>query len=221
LASIPDHTTYAGVVLDWGIVYNQFGQGIYRLKVETIMKELQGCLVSEKFRLLAWDCLRAHGTVKFEAWVTGKIGDKYTQGKIFDLCGFYWYDSVRLRGLFGYETTPEYLEIKHEYQNGLQERIKDEALQRYEYRSGYYQKYLHDRFKIYGMMSDKLLVSDYNNNNSDYQIKRKPITKGGAYEPEYLDKQRRRLSKVTVIFEEGQQSVIKSICCDLKEGAIG
>lgn len=223
LNTIAGHPTYAGVAIDWGLVFNTYGPGCYRLKVLSEVPGagamLESCLVSEVFRVLRWNCDRAHGFTKFESWITGRIGDINKQGRVFDVCGIEWYDSIRMRGFFGFAETAEYLEVMHEYPNGRQKRIRDEAIQEYVWKSGFFPKWLHDRFKIYGLMADTLWVSDYNNNNSDYEVRQKPIVKVGAYKPAYLDEQLRRLSYVEMRFREGTQGVIKSLCCDVVEGA--
>jgi len=182
-----------------------------------------GCLVSPPFDLKAWDCMRAHGTVKFETWLSGLIGDPYTDYKLHDLCGMYWYDSIRTYGFIGYQKTPEYKTKNLEWGSpfhGKIEKISDEQIQRWEYLSKYLPEWLHSRFATFAMMSDKLFGSDYNINNSDYTIKRKNIVYDSGYEPDYIDKeafwQRRHKSKVQVFFKRGVQSVIKSICCSIK-----
>jgi hypothetical protein len=64
------------------------------------------------------------------------------------------------------------------------------------------------------------MVSDYNINNSDYNIKRKSVVKDGAYEPQYKDKMWRRLATVEVDFKEGIQTVIKTNCCEDRKGGV-
>jgi len=64
--------------------------------------------------------------------------------------------------------------------------------------------------------------SDYNINNSDYNIKRKSLIRASSFEPVYFDDKWRRMAKVEVDFKRGVQSVIKSICCEPKmQGAAG
>lgn len=226
LGTIASHKTYAGYAINWGKVVSLQGVGCYRIKMLAYPKKgtlqapavAKGCLVSPGFELLEWDCSRAHGTVKFEAWMIGKIGSVTTDYKVFDLCGINWYDSIRLKGFFG-EQKFKYDSTVLEYQTGMEKIVRDEAIKSFKYYSNYFPKYLHDRFGVYGMMADTLLVSDYNDNNSDYFLLRKQILKAGAYEPVYLDENGIRRSKVTVDFEAGIQSIIKSICCETVQGS--
>lgn len=211
------HPKYLGIQINWGYVLTNNGSGKYRLKVtspavvDTKPKPYPYCLVSEPFELFPWNCDRAHGTAKFEANQSGKIGSIDTDGVVFDICNIRLYDSIRQKGFFGYEKTG-YDETMLEYQNGLMDRVRDEAIQRFDWVSEPMPKYIHDRFKSYGMMPDSLWVSDYNKNNADYNIKRKAIVKSAGYEPEYPKGS--RLSWVKTEFKEGIQGVIKSSACE-------
>jgi hypothetical protein len=217
---------YTGYGINWAKVLALHGKGCYRYKITSQLSggagevpKLVSCQISESFILQAFNCDLAHQTVKFETNITGKIGDIDTDGRIFNLCGITWYDSIRFFGFFGYETTPEYLTILQEFQTGLIKNVRDEAIQRFKLITKMLPKYIHDRFKSYGLLNEPLMVSDYNINNSDYNIKRKSVVKDGAYEPQYKDKQWRRLATVEVDFKEGIQAVIKSNCCEAnKEG---
>lgn len=181
---------------------------------------ISSCFVSPPFDLKKWDCFRATGTVKFETWLTGTIGDPYKDYLKHNICGIQWYDSLRTYGFFGYQKSPEYKTENLEWgspQQGKIEHVRDEQIQRWEYLSDYLPEYLHTRFSTFAMMCDKTFASDYNLNNSDYTLKRKNVIKDSGYEPEYIDKeahfQKRNKQKVQVFFKRGVQSVEKSICC--------
>lgn len=238
LGSIPSHPSYDGYAVNWGQVLNNYGPGFYRVKanvltvsvkitfsasgapIPEIQTEVVECATSEPFILRAWNCDLAHGTVKFECWNTGSIGSIDEYYKLFDLCDIHWYDSIRMKGFFGFEKT-KYDEVILEYQTGQLDLVRDKALQAFKWDSNYLPKWVHDRFKTYGLMSDTLVVSDYNFNNSDYFIKRKGVKKSGGYDPIYLDTKnfdalnrvRQRTSKVSVEFREDVESVIKNVCC--------
>lgn len=178
---------------------------------------IEGCLVSDPFFLREWDCERAKGTVKFEAWLKGVVGDKRKDLVVYDLCDMFWYDSKRYEGFFGYYKVTEYLKTMLEWgqpQAGQQIRVKDEAIQQFEYKSKLLPFEYQERFSVYGMMSDELFVSDYNLYNSDWDIKRMPVVYESNFEPEYFDARSTiRRSKVDIEFRRGFQNVIKSICC--------
>ena len=210
--------TYTMVELDWGKVLDAFGEGVFRVKaLATNLSYSSPCIISEAFCLREYSCKLADKTVKFEALMTGKIGDINTDGKVFDLCGFTLYDSIRIPAFFGYETT-EYDETLLEYGTGLIERVRDEAIQKFQFktRARGLPKPTLDRLKIYAFMCDNLKVSDYNYNNSDYNIRRKNVIKAGGFAPNY--KTTNRMASVTVDFKEGIEQVIKSKCCTIRPG---
>lgn len=224
------HPKYFGMRVNWGSVLTLQGTGVYRIMVlsPTVLpggtpidpnpflnrpNPYPYCMASEPFNLNPFNCDRAHGTAKFEANQSGRIGSIDIAGYVFDLCNISLYDSIRQIGFFGNEKTG-YDEIMLEHQNGLMDRVRDEALQRFDWGSKPMPKYIHDRFKSYGMMADSLWVSDYNKNNADYNIKKKMIVKSAGYEPEYPKGS--RLSWVKTEFKEGIQSVIKSSSCEIK-----
>lgn len=212
----PTHPKQQGYQINWGYVLTTSGPGKYRIRVETPPvidtrpQPFPYCQVSEPFDMHAWNCERANGTVKFESYNSGRIGSITNDGLVYDLCGMTLYDSLRHRGFFGHEKT-SYDEIMLEFQTGKMERVRDEAIQKFTYSSRPMPKYVHDRFKVYGMMADYTYVSDYNWNNSDYEIRRKSIVKSAGYEPTYY--KGNRLMTVKTEFKEGIQGVIKSSSC--------
>lgn len=209
---IAGHTSYNGCQINWGNVITLHGSGYYRIKCDIIYPSGDtNCALSEMYILRPYSCDLADRTVKFEANNTGKHGSIDIDGYVFDLCNWTHYDSVRVPGFFGHETT-QYDEILLEYQSGIIERVRDEAVQKFKFYSGMMPKYLHDRLKAYGFMANKTLVSDYNKNNSDYNIQQKSVVKAGGYEPKY--NVGTRLANVVVDFKEGIEGVIKSTSCD-------
>lgn len=208
--------TYRGYIVNWGKVLNVHGAGIYRVQFSCSFAGVEYCLNSPSFNLRAFDCKLADQTVKFDAKLTGQIGAHFPQGYVTSLCGFDFVDSVRLPGFFGKELVSEYLEVYNEFQNGTQQQVRNEAIQTFQFFSKLYPKEYHDRLKVYGMMADVLRVSDYNYSNSDWNISQLRVKPNGNYAPEYYNKNRVRLSKVTVDFKAGVQNIIKSLCCKIK-----
>ncbi len=214
--SIPTNPNYTGIILNWGAVLALHGAGFYVVVLSTASSIPDNnnrqpfCKWSEPFKLLPFTCNLAHRTVKFESTNSGKLGSITEDGVVYDLCGFSYYDSIRVPGFFGEEKT-SYNTTELEYQNGLIDLVSDEALQTFTFRSRLLPKWLHDRMKAYMGMADKTLVSDYNRNNADYNIKRKYIRVNGPWEPKWNGQN--LLSSVEVQFKEGIESVYKSISC--------
>lgn len=238
LGDIIGFPAYTMFQVNWGKVLNAFGPGFYRIKADlytrkvvvvivsgipiaTLQTEEISCMTSEIFKLDQFSCEKADGTIKFETAITGSIGSIDQYETVFNLCGIKIYDSIRLRGFFGYETTPKYIETLLEHQSGQIDEINNKLLNKFVGKIYRAPKWVHDRLKSYGFMADNILVSDYNINNSDYFIKQKGIRLQGAYEPTYFDNKNfqpdkrhlQRTSDCKADFREDVESVIKSLCC--------
>lgn len=200
---------YIGFRINWSSVYNVFGEGKYRIQFATFVLKQDKLYNSEPFCLNTYSCEAVNKTVLFTNYLQGRIGSCDNEAKLFNMYDSDWTDSIRFKGIFGYETT-EYERINIEYETGAIVKVRDEAVQKFQLKTGRLPKWLHDRFKTYGLMADRLYVTDYNKNNSDYNISMKRIVADGGYAPEYKIKS--RLARVTVDFKEGIQNVIKSLC---------
>lgn len=195
------------------------GSGAFWTKTSTTTinytSTLTGCLISEPFKLLPFDCNAANYTVKFETNLTGIIGDKRIDYLLYDLTGFTLYDSIRLYGFFGDEKAT-YKEVNLQWgrpQLGLIQKVRDEMISQFEFRCERpMPKYIHDRLKAYGVMADQLWVSDYNTFNADYEIKQMLVVKNGEYTPTYFEDKGSRYLIAKMNFNKGVQSSIKTDC---------
>lgn len=149
--------------------------------------------------------------------VTYSAGGQYYPGP----CGpVNWYDSIRVNGFFGREEK-EYERNNIKYHTGIVNKIRDEAIRKFKWRSFGNTAdnpgrglpfWFHDRFSVYGLMADDLLVSDYNYNNSDYNLKRYCVQADTGYSPEY--KGNSRYSNVELDFKSKKQTLARNRCCD-------
>lgn len=213
LGSISNHKTYTSIWVNWGKVLKARGAGRYRVKFNTSFNGVTTCQVSDDFVLKQFDCTLADSTVKWEIVLPNLIGSHNIQGKLFDLCDLKAPDSVRMFGFFGKEKKYEYLKVYQEYQNGTVNQIRNEALQEWEFTSKLWPKEYLDRLSVYMMMAKTRKVSDYNINNSDYNIKQLLVVPEGSWEPEYHEKDHNRKQNLPAKFRSGQQSIIASDCC--------
>lgn len=202
---------YRGYNIEWRRVLAAFGEGCYRIYISYGVYGREGCMTSEPFNLKIYSCARAHSTVRMDAAIySGSMADIDRDSKRHYLCGINWYDSIRFPAFFGYEESDEE-KRQIELADGRILKTRDELIQKFKLITSPLPKWFHDRFKAYGTMSDILRVTDYNWNNSDYNIKRKIIVREGGYSPKY--KIGSRLSTVEVVFKEGYQNVSRSLCC--------
>jgi hypothetical protein len=213
------HNEYCGYIIDWRKVLLNLGEGIYRFTITVANAKRPLCGQSEPFCLQAYDCNVVLNTVKFEAKLFGgTIGDCNNPARLVDLCNVTYRDNIRFEGFFGFEKA-EYDRKTVEYNNGIIYRVRDEEVKKFDLQTGRLPKWLHDRFKAYGLMADNLLVSDYNENNPDYNIKRTGVVCDSGYDPVYV--QNSRFQRVKVSFKEDQQNLIRRRCCNGKDGAHG
>lgn len=214
---------YGGYQLNWNLVLQNLGEGTYRFKVEGIAKDKSTyCLNSPPFCLKQFDCNLVDGTVKFETSNSGgNVGSVTTQGQSWSLCcqdpttknftPLSFYDSIRFWGFFGYETA-ELQREQIKYATGEIKKTRDEAIKNFTFKSSQLPLWLHQRLYAYGLMSDQLFVSDYNINNSDYNLKHFWVVADSGYAPKYYGYT--RYTKVLdVKFKEGQQFVFRDRCC--------
>lgn len=218
------HLNWKGYDIDWNLVLAAFGEGLYRFKAAYIAFNNSSAFVSEPFCLKEWSCEGTDVTVRWETTIIGgRIGSITDDQKVFEFCCFSsspgglstsfdtWRDQIRVYAFFGRETT-EYEREQVEYANGEIVQVRNEAIQKFEYESALQPKWVHDRLKAYGCMADELYVTDYNWNNSDYEIDKRRVVCDGGYAPEYNINT--RYSNVKVVFKEGFQNVIRERCCD-------
>lgn len=230
--SICSNLNWQGFTIQWWKIL-AYDPGIFRFRVETKnfgITKYNTCFQSPPFCLSIFDCYAADRTTKFEtAYSGGKLGsiDKSNcGGKSWDFCCFTpsfvpsvpsaitpitWGDSVRVEGFFGYEDT-DYERKSIKYQTGQVNKIRDEAILKFKWKSGSLPFWFHERFKAYGLFADQLLVSDYNLNNSDYNLKKYCVQADGSYNPEYFG--RTRYTKVKTDFKAATQYIIRTRCCD-------
>lgn len=121
-----------------------------------------------------------------------------------------WRDSIRVGGEFGYEDT-EYERKSIKYQTGVVNKLRDELLLKHTWKSSSLPFWFHERFKSYGLVADTLLVSDYNLNNSDYNIKQYSVQGDSSYSPDY--KNYRRETPVRCEFRPATQNIKRQRCC--------
>lgn len=122
-----------------------------------------------------------------------------------------WQDSIRIGGEFGYEDT-EHEKLSIKYQTGVVNKVRDEAILRFTWKSSSLPFWFHERFKAYGLIgADKTLVGDYNLNNADYNIKQYSVQLDSGYKPDY--KGYRRETVVSCEFKPAVQNLKRSRCC--------
>lgn len=214
---------YQGYKIDWRLVYIAFGAGLFRFCVRPTSEKY--CYTSPPFCLRLFDCQEVNGTVKFETeYSGGTFGSVTKQGDLFKLCctnynsltkeftnAIEWTDSIRFAGFFGregYEHQRDFIK----YATGEIDNIRNELIKSFDLRTDKLPLWLHQRFAAYGLMADRLFVSDYNDNNANYHYKRFWVVGDSGYTMDH--KNYSRYPKVTPVkFKEGRQLIFRDRCC--------
>lgn len=136
---------------------------------------------SPPFCLKNFSCTLTDGTVKFETVdIGGNIGSVTTQGLSWSSCctnkttgvitPLTINDSIRYFGEFGYETATLQRDFI-KYAPGVINKVRDESIKNFTLKTSQLPLWLHQRFYAYALMADQLYVSDYNQNNANYNLK--------------------------------------------------
>ncbi len=228
VGSLCSSLQWKGYSISWAKVLNVLGIGTYRLKyiIQPPGYITSSCFASPPFCLLEFDCYKADRTSRFDSTILGGlIGNvnKKNAGSTWTFCcpdtsgreikqdnPVQWLDSIRVEGMFGFEDTDsERKSLK--YTTGQVKKIRDENILKFKWKAGSLPFWFHARFKSYGLQSDELLVSDYNINNPDYDIKLFSVQWDSSYNPDY--KNYSRYQKVTCEFKAAIQNLKRTRCC--------
>jgi hypothetical protein len=198
---------YIGYLLDWRLVLLAHGTGFYRL--ETVETNIFGDYTqhSDEYCLLEYTPYRADGTVKIETTTSNLRGDINDPTDIVAF-GSGWYQSTRLCGMFGFDTS-DYVEERTEYYNGQQKWVKDEQTVKYVLKLRPIPAELHNFVKTDILQADEIIVTDYNKNNPNRHIQQY-VNRNGNYEPAW--KPKTKLAGVEVNFKSAFNNLRKKQC---------
>jgi len=189
------------------LVLSTHGTGFYRLKTDETNLFGNFEQLSAEYCLLAYTSYRANGTVKLETTTTNLMGSIADPTDVVSY-GAGWYTSLRLCGMFGFDTS-EYTEERTEYRNGQQKWVKDEQTVKYILKLKPVNGELHNFIKTDILQADEILITDYNANNPNKHISVN-VNRNGSYEPQWQPKT--LLAKVDVNFKSAFNNLRKKLC---------
>lgn len=228
VGSLCANLLWKGFEINWAKVLQAFGAGSYRFRLQRqLFSRTAQCFQSPPFCLEEWDCQKAYRTTKFTTYynggIIGNISKTNCGGKSWSFCckiqvdgipksstPINWNDSIRIEGMLDHEEK-QYERKTIKYTTGVVNRIRDEAVRKFRWRSGNLPFWFHDRFSVYGLMADRLTGSDYNLNNPDLTLKNFCIRPDSEYAPKY--KGSSRYSKVDLVFKAEVEYLIRNRCC--------
>ncbi len=160
-----DQADYKIFIIDWDLVYNAFGVGVFKIDADYVISAGSTFTASsQEFKLLQYNDYRADGTVRFEWTQNGRI-----RNSEFDYTGLNITQYLRLDGKFGgWEPALEKDEII--YSNYERKQVQDEVVNSYNFESTLVDSYISKLLVNDMMLADSINVTDFNlyNHRKDY-----------------------------------------------------
>lgn len=143
-----------GYRIDWVLVYNAFGGGVYRIRIKQTDFGNTVEVDTNKFNLRVFDTTVSAGTVKLETIQKGS----FLSGEDFD--GMSWLNMKRIRGTFG-NNKPQY-EINR-LQNSLREDfdVQMNSFDQYTLKTELLPSSIGDQLTNLDVFTDEILISNY------------------------------------------------------------
>jgi len=201
--------TFTGYQLNWKDVLTVLGEGDYRVKcIATFSVGGVSNFYSYSYCLKQYTPNRADKTVRLEWYMNGKFGN-VDDKRPNDWGDLNWYNSYRLEGFFGFPSAT-YEDEYVQYQNGQRLYVVNEQEPEYTLLLKKLPQYIHDNIRMEVLQSDRLLISDYNSNNSAQYVQ-KEVQRTSAYEPQW-HKMQSMFASVEVKFRQSYNNLKKLRC---------
>ncbi len=174
----------------WANVLDLIGEGSYKVTCTytiPIGSPSSVDIDSYEFCLKTYDPLLVDGTVRLEYWLSGTIGDKNDDTKFVDFGSLNIYNSLRVKGFFGYPKA-SYKSTEIEYTTGQRVFVEDEQTPLYQCELWSLPFFIHEIVRTDFMMADTLAITDYNSKNNAFYIQ-KFVRKESGYEPKWYELQ--------------------------------
>lgn len=170
---------FIGYRIDWYLVLDLQGEGIYQLKLEVTDAMLGNVtLWSDEYQLCEYRADRAEQTIRIDWWQNGTIGSMANQADTMNYSDLNWHNQIRLGGFFGYPKVSEGTKEFVRYWNGYQEWVKDEFEVTYRLKTKRIPANIQRLIRTDIMMSDRCTITDYNSKNAetyiDFEIRFEP-----------------------------------------------
>lgn len=201
---------YTGYQLNWRTIFLAHGSGLFYVKAEVTL--LTGTINDYSFDycLSQFTTARADGTVRLEFWHNGIIGDWKIDTDKRSFKGLNWYNSIRLPNAMIYNSRGEYDAEEIQYTNGMKQDAKMEQTPLYDLIIEPLPELLHQYMRKEVLMSDRIVLSDYNNRSPLKPFIDKELKYRGNYEPNWQGIAER--STVLIQFEQRYNQLKKLYC---------
>jgi hypothetical protein len=192
-----------GYLVDWQKVLTEEGEGNYRLKSTGVQVAGPDVLnYSFEFCLHVFTPYRADKSIRFEWYKNGNQGSLSDDERRVDYGHNNWYNSIRLRGYFGDDTSEQETSFV-KYHNGNEVWTGREQFENYTLKLNGLPVGVHRFIKFDALPSDNVYITDYNLNNATPHIMRKVIW-DSSYEPKWT--RGTMLAMVDITLRQGTQN---------------
>lgn len=178
-----DNNKYIGYKLNWYLIYGLHQSGTFRVKTNETSVFGSTNSYSSEYCLTIYNSNFADGTVKIETYTNGIRGDITDPYGYFDFQNTNWYNSIRINGMFGFDTS-DYEREFVEYDNGQLLWTKDVQTVKYKLKVKPIDAVMHNFLKTDVLQSDEIFITDYNKNNANRHVQT-PVIVDGGYEPKW------------------------------------
>ncbi len=172
----------------WAAIRTTYGTGSYKFTCAyTVPIYGNQSVDSHEFCLRTYQSYYADGTVRLEYWLSGITGDTTDDTKIKDFGSLSIYNSLRLRGYFGYPKAG-YTSDQMQLNSGKFLYVEDEQKPIYKMELLLIPAWIHEILRTDFMQADTLAITDYNAKNNLAFIQ-KYVRKESGYEPKWYELQ--------------------------------
>lgn len=171
---------YIAYKIEWGNVLALLGEGIYKIictKNPIVGNPFDIDWLIPNYGLLTYTAANAEGTVLIETITTEFQVDLLNPAKWFYYGQSGFRNSIRLRGIFGYNNYTETREFD-EYRNGERKWISDEQKENYELHLKAFPGWLHKILSNWILQADTKFITDYNRYNAYEHLQTQVISDG-------------------------------------------
>lgn len=199
---------YIGIhKLSWLSVYNDFGAGMYKVRVNVNSGEY--IEDSFQYNLQLYTPAKADNSVRFTFNHNGIIGDLFNPKSLRSFEGLKWDNQLRLRGLV-YTATPTYSQEEISYWNGETQDVVNELVVEYKALMRPIPYFLHKYLQIDVMQADTIVLDDYNSTSPLRPFLGREVKFNGGYEINQIERAKR--SSATLTFKDKYQNFRKRFC---------
>ena len=202
-----DSRKYIGYLLNFHEIISAHDAGNYRVKVSFVTMLGNKSDYSQEFCLKEYSAGAINGTIRIETYTNGIRGVAGSQTDYIDFKSLNWYNQIRLKGMFGFDTS-EYTRENVEYNNGQKQWIVDEQTEKYVMKLKPVDEYTRLFLKTDVLQADDIILTDYNSLNPHTHISTY-VTAAGSFEPRFNIKE---AIPVDINFESAFNNLRKKRC---------